>query len=161
MTNIICMNLSSSCNFPSNQSCTIPTNISTVPIETLLSSPDNIEVNGDKFELQVGLSRNLTLTVNNGTDIPRCLNAYMDIINRSNNLRLPLSYKFESFWVINEDKKVWEKNLLNYTAQKTLVLEGGPEWSENKLYSVVIKLKDEIGKNYFIKLEKIKIETAI
>ncbi len=152
---------SSSCSNNHIFGCASTTNNPSVPLRDLLAFSDKADIEGNKFELEIpnyisrisgaGLASTIPFTKASGA----CLRFDINIISKSNNARLPLNYTIESFWFIN-DKDVWEKSLKNYSAQSTIDIDGGPEWSGTGLYGVV-KIIDNKGKTFFIKSGKVDI----
>lgn len=154
------MQLNSSCNFNSQSvSCSSSTTNIAIPLEKLLSSPDNIEFNGNKFELDVYLSRDLSQSISNNPKPVnpefRCLQAEINVIDKSN-LRLPLSYKIQRLWVIY-NKNVWQTDIVSYALQVPVKFYGGPPWPEGQSYYTVIQVTDNNGKVFFLKSKELEI----
>ncbi|MBC7475115.1 MAG: hypothetical protein H7263_12540 [Candidatus Sericytochromatia bacterium] len=152
---------SSSCSNNHIFGCDSTTTNPSVPLQDLLAFPDKVDIEGNKFELEIPNYISRDSGGGSVSSIPfikasgDCLRFNINVISKANNVRLPSTYTVESFWFIN-DKDVWEKSLRNYSAQSTIDIDGGPKWSGTGLYGVV-KIIDNKGKTFFIKSGKVDI----
>lgn len=142
-----------SCTNPNSSifGCARITTNPSIPLQQLLNSPDNLYIDNNKLTMQV------TLSISSSPNLARCMICYINISDTKTNYKLPLSYKIEKFWLIN-NKEIWEVNSssINYSDPGNIMILGGPNWNTYN-QSAIIKLSDINGKSFFIKSNGIDI----
>lgn len=141
---------------------------SSVAIEELLKSPNNINIDNKEYKLYAVLDLNKDLQ-NHVYVFPKL---YSEVVNdcvkrinfkilhtlpNGNQVDLKLDYKPERTWLIADNSKVWESsdieidsNINNSIYYKYSVNTIGPSIEEYKERRLIVKMKDSNGKEFFI-----------
>lgn len=142
---VVCM-LISGCRSPFSP--TVPT------IDMLLSSPEQIEINGRKFTLETYLWRDfMPPTPPNGRPLIALI--WVTAVDLS---PFPSTLDANRLWVIN-DQEVWETEFSdeeipkdpNRKHQLEKIARNGPKWGPDIYVDVVVRIIDYKNKTYLLK----------
>ena len=122
-----------------------------VPIETLLSAPEQVEIGGRKYVLETFLWRDF---------MPFCPPDGKPLIalvwvTAVDSVEFPSSLDANRLWVI-KDKKVWETKFSNeerarYPYKLEKVARDGPKWGPKIEVDAVVRMIDRGKRTYLLK----------
>jgi hypothetical protein len=147
---IPCLLVLTACLLISGWRCSKPSGPS-IPMDALLSAPEQVEISGRKYVLETFLWRDF---------MPFCPPDGKPLIaliwvTAVDSLEFPSSLDANKLWVI-KDEKVWETKFSNedrtrcpYELEK--VARDGPKWGPKIQVDVVVRLVDRERKTYFLK----------
>lgn len=126
----------------------------TIPIETLLSAPEQVEIDGRKYLLETYMWRDFMPIV---PPDGRSLIALI-WVTAIDSLQFPSWLDANRLWVI-KDKELWETKFSNearprYPYKLEKIARDGPKWSPKIQVDVVVRLVDRENRTYLLKASK-------
>jgi hypothetical protein len=126
---------------------------SSVPLDELLSAPEQIEIDGRKYVLETYLWRDfMPISPPGGTPLIALIR-----ITATDSLALPPSIDATLLWVIKDQQEVWETRFSEqerppypkYQLEK--VARNGPKWGPGIQVDVVVKVVDGENDIYLLR----------
>ena len=120
-------------------------------VEELLSSPEEVNINGQNYTLSSYLWRDF-MPPSDGSDLMAVVT-----ISEKNSIEIPAGLDATYLWVINGDE-VWSTSFSDEsrpptpTYQLGKIARGGPKWDTGINVDVVVKIIDGSGGEYLLKV---------
>lgn len=123
----------------------------TIPIETLLSAPEQVEIEGRKYVLETCMWRDfMPISPPDGKPLIAII-----WVTAADSLQFPSSIDADWLWII-KDKKAWQTKFSDeerpqHPNKLEKVARDGPKWGPKIQVEVVVRLVDRQGKIYLLK----------
>jgi len=128
---------------------------STLPIDELLSAPEQIEIEGRKYVLETSLWRDfIPISPPDGKPLIALI-----WVTATDSLEFPSSIGADRLWVIKDEKEVWETEFSNEERpqepyrkhQLEKIARNGPKWGPGIQVDVVVRVIDGENNTYLLK----------